>query len=163
MPNAVLIVAAQRGRGTRCRTVLSAFGLEAQHCTSGKRALAVLRTGAMRPLLIVDAELPDMTGYELLRTVRTLWPATAVILMREDGVASGELQLIRPGIVLLCTRFSDVALSNAAWIAIESLTPPPSPFPAPAVGEVLPVKTGVAVVVQTEATASVTGCQTMDG
>lgn len=102
MPNAVLIVTAQKGKGNSLPGgTLCSFGLHAQHCTSGKRAQAVLCTGTMRPLPIVDAELPDMTGYELLRTVRTLWPTTAVVLIRADVVASGELQLIRPGICLV--------------------------------------------------------------
>jgi len=55
--------------------------------TSGKEAIAYLKNNTI-DLLLTDLQMPDLTGLEIARQVKTLFPALPVIVM--SGSASGQ-------------------------------------------------------------------------
>jgi DNA-binding response OmpR family regulator len=55
--------------------------------TSGNDALVYLKSGPVT-LLLTDMEMPEITGIELARQVKTLYPALPIIVM--SGSANGQ-------------------------------------------------------------------------
>jgi DNA-binding response OmpR family regulator len=70
-------------------------GYRVEEATSGEDALALLHQGSY-DLLILDAELPDSDGWEVLRTVRAdadLKDQKVIVLMAGQG-ETGKLVLV---------------------------------------------------------------------
>jgi DNA-binding NtrC family response regulator len=69
--------------------------IPARGAASGKEALAVLETEPC-DVMILDVKMPGMDGLEVLRVVKTRWPAVEVILLTghasvESGIQGMEL------------------------------------------------------------------------
>jgi len=56
--------------------------------TRGKEALEYLKTNEAVGLLLTDIDMPEMSGIELSRQVKTLYPALPIIVM--SGSADGQ-------------------------------------------------------------------------
>ena len=54
--------------------------------TSGREALARLEAGESVDLVLTDLNMPDMNGWDIVRTVRARWPAVRV------GLNSGSIE-----------------------------------------------------------------------
>jgi len=56
--------------------------------TRGKKALEHLKTNGAVSLLLTDVNMPEMSGIELARQVKTLYPTLPIIVM--SGSADGQ-------------------------------------------------------------------------
>lgn len=75
------------------RTVQDALGAEAMHvdfCLSGSAALEILRKDAHYDLIIVDNELPGLSGLELVLRIQSIAHrrSTRVIMLSGDDIES---------------------------------------------------------------------------
>ena len=85
----ILIVDDDRGNLNALKAHLSRYGHHVQTADRGKKALEVIRQthdkGLSLDLLVTDLKMPEMDGIELLRSVNTLWPKIAKVLMTAYG------------------------------------------------------------------------------
>lgn len=64
--------------------VISEAGFDVTHCADGKSALAAFAAG-MYPLVILDWNLPDLSGLELCRKIRNLRKGELVYILLSTG------------------------------------------------------------------------------
>lgn len=62
---------------------LSSQGIEVESCVSGTTALKILTSDAHYDLIIVENDLPGLSGLELVRRARNMarWRATPIIML----------------------------------------------------------------------------------
>jgi DNA-binding NarL/FixJ family response regulator len=65
-------------------------------CRTGKETLTALQTQSCHVLLL-DLSLPDMSGLDVLRTVRTRYPATAVLVLSGYPERQFGINVLRAG------------------------------------------------------------------
>jgi signal transduction histidine kinase len=65
--------------------MLAVDGHAVVQATGGREALALLEAGAMFDLVLTDHGMPEMTGLDLLREIKTRWPDLAVGLVTGWG------------------------------------------------------------------------------
>jgi len=102
------------------RTVLGIWSYEVEVCADGETALARAIEGRFA-LLLVDYQMPRMTGLEVLRRLRAADRPTPVVLMSghlSDPVVKETKSL--PGVQLLPKPFTLAALREAIDRATES-------------------------------------------
>lgn len=75
-----LIVDDEPSMRTILRRLMSAEGFECLEAGSGTEAVALLEQTSV-PLVLSDYHMPEMDGAELLCTVHTRWPRTAVVMI----------------------------------------------------------------------------------
>jgi CheY-like chemotaxis protein len=65
---------------------LAAHGIDVDSCVSGTTALKILTSDAHYDVIIVENDLPGLSGLELVRRVRNMarWRATPIIMLSED-------------------------------------------------------------------------------
>ena len=63
---------------------LRAEGLSAEHCLLGREALSLLRDNPF-DLVILDVGLPDITGFEVCRELRSFSQVPVIFLTARDG------------------------------------------------------------------------------
>ena len=71
MPRKILIVDDNADQGRPLALILKHSGYEADFVTSGRDALARLDENDIPGLMIVDLMMPEMTGIDVLRRIRT--------------------------------------------------------------------------------------------
>lgn len=92
------------------RILLEALGYDVRVFASGPEFLASF-DGRHGACLILDINMPDMDGLEVLDAVDTGWPGLPVIMITGRGDGASKVQALRNGaIVLLEKPFGDVAL-----------------------------------------------------
>ena len=75
------------------KDVLELAGCRVEHCTDGVMAVATLRTAAHRgvryDLVLLDHELPNLSGLEVARAARALkeWGGTPIIVLSLEDCA----------------------------------------------------------------------------
>ena len=79
----------------RLADLLETLGTEVGTYPSGKALLASLRPGTI--CVIAEARLPDMTGIELIRSLRSRMPDVPVILLATDGDVAAAVAAMRAG------------------------------------------------------------------
>jgi PAS domain S-box-containing protein len=79
-----------------CTNALQSSGLVVESRLNGREAIALLREKDF-DLLIVDLILPDIDGFEILRTAREHAPSTARIIITDQGTMERALESIRVG------------------------------------------------------------------
>lgn len=90
-------------------------------CASGKQeALARLRTGR-HGLVVSDVRMPDGSGFEVLRAVRELCPAAAVILLTAFAAVPDAVEAIKLGACEYLTK--PVAFEHLLATAARVLAP----------------------------------------
>ena len=73
-----LIVDDSRTMRTILGRIVAGLGFEVAQAGDGKQALAALAGGPLPDLILADWNMPEMTGYELVRALRAV-PAYAAI------------------------------------------------------------------------------------
>ncbi|MFH1228442.1 MAG: response regulator [Planctomycetota bacterium] len=84
----ILVVDNQPLIGEMLTQFLGRHNHEALFFTSGKKALTHLKTNEAVNLLLTDMVMPKMSGLELVRQVKTLYPELPIIVM--SGSADGR-------------------------------------------------------------------------
>lgn len=108
--------------------VLSASGHVVVHVGSAHAALEALAAAEDRfDVVLLDIRLPDSRDFTLLRQIRRLAPATAVIVM----TAYGTPELVEEGLslgasVVLDKPFEIAGLEPMIWSAHSAAAGPPS-------------------------------------
>jgi len=76
-------------------------GFEVASCYAAHEATSILSRGDERPfeIVITDASMPAMDGMQLLRAIRTDFPATAVIMVTGYGTIESAVQAVREGAI----------------------------------------------------------------
>lgn len=75
--------------------ILRAEGYHVEICTNGKEALAYLREKQLPQLLVLDVMMPFLSGYEVLRTIRSSDSTRdlPVILMSSANPSASQSEL----------------------------------------------------------------------
>jgi two-component system response regulator FixJ len=79
----------------RLAELLETLGPEVRAYASGQALLADLRPGTI--CVIAEARLPDMTGIELIGSLRDRMPGVPVILLATDGDVAAAVSAMRAG------------------------------------------------------------------
>lgn len=77
MPGTVLVVDDSPHIGTMFRDVLELEGYRSYYASSGAEALALLATMPRPELILVDCDMPGMSGEALIRAIRRDFPDLA--------------------------------------------------------------------------------------
>lgn len=86
----VLIIDDDAGVRDVCTTMLHVLGYEAHEVRSGQQAMAALDQDASVELVLLDLQMPEMDGDEVLRALKQKHPALRVLMM--SGRARDDLQ-----------------------------------------------------------------------
>jgi len=92
----VLVVDAHEARRAELVRYLADVGVETQEATNCENALAALDVVTFA-LVFAEAELPDKSGYYLLRQVKDRHPEVEVVLLAEVANSYNLLQALRQG------------------------------------------------------------------
>ena len=77
-------------------TILEKAGYQAQGADSAESALALMKESPS-DLLITDVRMPGMGGLALVRHVKSLWPATEIIVITAYGSIETAVEAMRVG------------------------------------------------------------------
>ncbi len=91
-----LIVDDQQSIRKLCMTIGSSLGFACAEAESAEAALAYLE-GHAADIVMADLMLPNQTGLELLKQVKTLLPRTEVAIMTGHGSIESAVQAMRAG------------------------------------------------------------------
>jgi len=86
----VLIIDDDAGVRDVCTTMLHVLGYRAQDARGGDEAMAALDQDASVQLVLLDLQMPDKDGDEVLRALKAKHPALRVLMM--SGRARDDLQ-----------------------------------------------------------------------
>ena len=91
----ILCVSPQRVQDEKSLDMFEEFGLTLQEVSSGAEALLVIENSPVN-MIVVEEELPDMSGIELLRSIQSFWPGTSRILLCDlQETKEGLIQALR--------------------------------------------------------------------
>lgn len=97
-----------------CRTVLERAGYEVIEASNGHKALALLRQNHI-PVIISDINMPEMSGLELLKAIKSIAPNKEVIIMTGSASQDYEQEAMMYGAAgLLRKPFSPVSVLTEA-------------------------------------------------
>jgi len=113
----VLIVEDDRRMGQMLGDAMVELGYRATVVTTGEEALRHM-TEQARPIVIMDLNLPGMSGMECLAQIRSDWPETAAIVLTGFGDLDAAKRAIHLDVVEFLTKPAhlgelDQALSRA--------------------------------------------------
>jgi two-component system KDP operon response regulator KdpE len=92
----ILVVDDERSVRMMLETALRAQGYRVQSAASGREARDLLQSEEF-DLLLLDLQLGDSDGIEILRETKHLWPATEVILLTAHGSINSAIAALRLG------------------------------------------------------------------
>jgi DNA-binding NtrC family response regulator len=78
-----------------CRRALERFGYQVRAAESGEEAIKLLQEKPAE-VAVLDIRMPGISGMELLKEIKTRWPATEVVMMTafaDTAVAEESLHL----------------------------------------------------------------------
>jgi putative two-component system response regulator len=108
----VLVVDDERGPRESLRMILSARH-RVTSADEGAEALEILRTESI-DLVTVDLNMPGMKGDELMRTIRSEFPQTEIIIITGCGSVETAVEGIRHGVFDYLTKPFDVVQVTAS-------------------------------------------------
>jgi DNA-binding NtrC family response regulator len=110
----VLVVDDADGMRAYLAAVFEGRGFEVDTCEDGRRALALLESGADPDLVLLDVLMPGDDGLATLAAIRERWPALPVLMMSVIGRASTIVQAMQAGAADYLTKpFEEVELDGA--------------------------------------------------
>jgi DNA-binding response OmpR family regulator len=95
-PARILVVDDERAVRMMLETALRAQGYRVQSAGNGREAREQLQ-GDEFDLVLLDLQLGDTDGIEILRETKSLWPATEVILLTAHGSINSAISALRLG------------------------------------------------------------------
>jgi DNA-binding response OmpR family regulator len=95
-PARILVVDDERSVRMMLETALRAQGYRVQSAATGREARDLLRSEEF-DLLLLDLQLGDTDGIEILREAKGAWPATEVILLTAHGSINSAIAALRLG------------------------------------------------------------------
>lgn len=112
----VLVIDDDAGVRRSLRDLVISLGYEAEAAASGREGLALFEQSRY-DILLTDLLMPEMTGWEVLETVRHANPTMPVIIVSGATVYADDRRLARPGVTLLQkpvdAHFLEIALARA--------------------------------------------------
>lgn len=96
MKRRILAVDDQKLSCEQMRRILEPEGYEVETATSGTKALELLRDQTFH-LVITDLKMPDMDGFELLKTLRERREPVGVVVVTAYGETSEALRIMKEG------------------------------------------------------------------
>src|SRR5688572_510366 len=82
---------------------ISGWGFESAAARSGEEALRLM-DGQAAPVMVLDLNLPAMSGMEVFEAVRQRWPATQVIILTGFGDLESARKAIHLDVVEFLTK-----------------------------------------------------------
>ncbi|GEM_PF-739020 len=128
----VLVVDDEPAVCRNCDDMLSAKGWVVETAFNGKDGLAKIRAKPF-DLVVLDLDLPDAAGLDLLRHLRKNAPGTPVVAITREPSMTTAVQAIKDGAFdCLAIPFSTHEMRRAAELALHSrlVTPSRSGMPA---------------------------------
>jgi DNA-binding response OmpR family regulator len=95
-PARILVVDDERTVRMMLETALRAQGYRVQAAATGREAHTLLRSEEF-DLVLLDLQLGDTDGIEILRETKNSWPATEVILLTAHGSINSAIAALRLG------------------------------------------------------------------
>jgi DNA-binding response OmpR family regulator len=95
-PARILVVDDERAVRMMLEAALRAQGYQAQSAASGREARELLQSEEF-DLVLLDLQLGDTDGIEILRETKSQWPATEVILLTAHGSINSAISALRHG------------------------------------------------------------------
>src|SRR5437762_660186 len=95
-PATILVVDDERAVRMMLEAALRAQGYRVQSAGSGGDARDLL-TGEEFDVVLLDLQLGDTDGIEILREIKQSWPATEVILLTAHGSINSAISALRHG------------------------------------------------------------------
>jgi len=127
----VLIVEDEPRMRELLHRAIRSWGLEASCARSGEEAIRAMDAQPSQ-IVLLDLNLPGMTGMECFGVIRQRWPQTQVIILTGFGDLESAKQAIRLEVVEFLTKPCHLGeLEQAIDRARRRLPPPPAPQPAP--------------------------------
>ena len=93
----VLVVHADGGIRALLKRMLSSFGYETTFAASGEEAIDQFAAGRDHPVVLLDLDLPGMSGAETLRALRAMSPPPAVVVSAAQGTVDAATDAARYG------------------------------------------------------------------
>jgi CheY-like chemotaxis protein len=76
------------------QSLLREFGFQPLTAGSGEKALEVVRGGAKPDLVLLDMNMPGMSGPDALRALQTELGQTPIVILSGEAVSPRELQTL---------------------------------------------------------------------
>ena len=133
----VLVVDDEPVVNESCRRVLAREGFEVNTTESGQDGLS--RAFAQHfDLVITDLKMPDLDGMEIVRTLRSQRPRTAVVVITGYGTVASAVEATRLGVSDYIEKpFTPAQLAQAVQRALHAAEPPRVDIEAELVRDVL--------------------------
>ncbi|MEZ4333566.1 MAG: sigma-54 dependent transcriptional regulator [Myxococcota bacterium] len=110
----VLVVDDADGMRAYLASILETRGFEVDTCEDGRRAVALLESGADPDLVLLDVMMPGDDGLATLAVIRARWPELPVVMMSVIGRASTIVEAMQSGATDYLTKpFEEVELDAA--------------------------------------------------
>jgi len=93
----ILIVDDEKSICTSLRDVLAHDGHRVLSVTNGATALQILAHEAV-DLIVLDLNMPEMNGLELMHIIHTQWPLTVIVILTGYGTLDSALSALRHGV-----------------------------------------------------------------
>ena len=121
----VLLVEDNRAEAELLDEYLQLYGLEVERVTDGSFALEALRNRAARPLdgLVLDLNLPLVSGYEILRTLKVepkLRPRKVIVTSRLKGQNEIDVCLYMGADAYVQKNDDPILFANDLWNALAA-------------------------------------------
>ena len=109
-------------------SLLSASGFDAQAVHNGTEALAFVRSHAAVALILLDMSMPDMSGVDVLRTMRvpgggSLDSPPVLMFLADDDQATRD-DLIQLGATGFVSKYNPRGLVRAVTAYVRPTKPP---------------------------------------
>ena len=113
-PPRVLVVDDADGMRAYLATLFENRGFEVDTCEDGRRALALLESGADPDLVLLDVMMPGTDGLATLASIREQWPELPVLMVSVVGKAGTIVEAMQLGAADYLTKpFEEVELDSA--------------------------------------------------
>ena len=123
MENIVLLVEDEQKTGEMLKKALESEGVSVEWVSDGKSALSNIQRGKF-DLIILDLKLPEITGDEVLESIRRIDPYVEVIIYTNYQDPPVMKKLINLGVEGYISKGSDADL----WETVEKIKERLDPF-----------------------------------
>ena len=110
----VMIVDDAEGMRAYLATLFGKRGFEVDTCDDGRRALALLESGAAPDVVLLDVMMPRIDGLATLAAIREQWPELPVLMVSVVGKAGTIVEAMRLGAADYLTKPFEEAELDAA-------------------------------------------------